>query len=299
MVAKIIAGIGTFFVLVIIVFLAKRAIREKVGNWFKEKSWRIFLIPTAILALNFVLTYIAGNCNLELFGRLAVYLMAPTLLIYFTRNGSGKLGLVLLLFTVLLWLPVEFRWILKSWKIGGIGYPLTAYTAIVFVLMVMEIRKIDLKFDLKMNKGDWKMIGLMIGGLSLPIIPITLAIGFTKLALNPVAEKYPIAVPIVYLLFLFAPALAEEIIFRGLIQNVLGNYLKPTVAIITSSLIFGFAHINNKVGSFDYPNWHYVCFATLAGLAYGYIYWRRQSLTAAVVLHASVDFIWWLILRGV
>lgn len=284
-----------------IVALVPERRREKVSDWFSGKSWRLGLIPGAILLLNLIITTVSGKWNPELFGRLLIYLVLPTLLIAWVgrRKVGQPLGFTEILFILLLWIPVELRFILKSWEAVGMKYPLTAYTVIVFALIVMTgWRRLPLNLDWPMCKEDLVMVGKALGLLALILIPPALLIGFAVPKISSIAINYPYAVPLVFVAFLFAPALAEELIFRGAIQNTIAARLGDRAGLILSSLIFGVAHINNKVGDWAFPNYPYVALASVAGFAYGYVYIKRRSLLAAVLLHASVDFIWWLTLRG-
>ena len=140
------------------------------------------------------------------------------------------------------------------------------------------------------------------------MIRLTLSVGFIKLGINPIAAKYWWGVPLVLCAFWFFPALAEEIVFRAGLQNILCRWWGERIGWVVASLTFGFAHINNSVKAgghkFGFPNWHYVVFASVAGLAYGYLYKKLKdrgnmyALTASVTLHALVDFTWWLIFKG-
>ncbi|MCU0493074.1 MAG: CPBP family intramembrane metalloprotease [Chloroflexaceae bacterium] len=61
----------------------------------------------------------------------------------------------------------------------------------------------------------------------------------------------------------------------------------PTVALVISALMFGASHLNNPplVG-------HYFVLATLAGLAYGWVYQRTGKVTASAVVHLLVNWLW-------
>lgn len=74
---------------------------------------------------------------------------------------------------------------------------------------------------------------------------------------------------------ILAPIL-EESIFRGfLLQGFLNNKMKPWVAILITSLMFGFAHMNP---------WQFIG-AGFLGACFGFIYWRTGSLLLCIFLH--------------
>jgi uncharacterized protein len=96
-------------------------------------------------------------------------------------------------------------------------------------------------------------------------------------------------------IFLFI-ALAEELFFRGLLQNLLEGTLKSRrLAQACASILFGVTHIRHA----PFPNWRYVILATAAGWFYGVAYRKHRSLMASATTHALVDTIWrtWLTLR--
>lgn len=79
----------------------------------------------------------------------------------------------------------------------------------------------------------------------------------------------------------------------GLILTLAGfivfkKYPSPVVAaVIAQGMIFGFAH---------FQDWRYVFFATLAGIGYGYTYFKTRNIVASAMVHMGVDAIWSLFL---
>ena len=83
-------------------------------------------------------------------------------------------------------------------------------------------------------------------------------------------------VSMIILTVVMAPIL-EEILFRGILQKgMINNGMKPWVAIIISSFIFGLIH--------GYP-WQFVG-AGLLGLVLGLVYHKTKSLLIVILLHA-------------
>jgi membrane protease YdiL (CAAX protease family) len=88
-------------------------------------------------------------------------------------------------------------------------------------------------------------------------------------------------------IFLFI-AIAEELFFRGMLQNLLEKSLKNKyVARGIASAVFGFSHIYH-----GFPNWRYVLMAAIAGWFYGTAWHNRRSIMASSVTHAAVDALW-------
>lgn len=84
---------------------------------------------------------------------------------------------------------------------------------------------------------------------------------------------------------LFATCLAEEALFRGILQRLFIQVMpaKPWLGLIIVSTIFGCAHFSGGI--------EYVLVATLAGLGYGYIYFKTEKLSWAIVAHFSVNLL--------
>lgn len=72
-------------------------------------------------------------------------------------------------------------------------------------------------------------------------------------------------------------AFAEEVIFRGWLQDYLG--------VILTSLIFGALHIPPKRS-----HWPWTVSATIMGFGFGYIYEWRGSVTAAFIAHFTINY---------
>lgn len=83
---------------------------------------------------------------------------------------------------------------------------------------------------------------------------------------------------------LLITCVAEEVFFRGLIQQRLERFLNnknissaTTIALFIAALLFGIAHL--KGGLF------YVTMATIAGLIYGLVYIKSRRIETAILTH--------------
>jgi len=73
-------------------------------------------------------------------------------------------------------------------------------------------------------------------------------------------------------------AVGEELLFRGLIQNDLIKLLGDGWGLLMAGLLFGLMHMTWR----SVPE---LGFTFLAGLAFGYAYYRTKSLTMPMVMH--------------
>lgn len=73
--------------------------------------------------------------------------------------------------------------------------------------------------------------------------------------------------------------IAEELIFRGLIFRRLKDYVKPWIAVVISSLVFGLYH----------GNMVQFLYASLLGVLLAIIYQRTGTLWAAIAAHMAVN----------
>jgi len=71
-------------------------------------------------------------------------------------------------------------------------------------------------------------------------------------------------------------ALAEEMLFRGLLQHTLEHFRDPAMAIVSSAVFFALVHFNP---------WTSIQILLL-GLVFGYVTWKSQSIFPAILLHA-------------
>jgi uncharacterized protein len=222
----------------------------------------------------------------------AAYLFAPALLVLLapggdgTRDASGEPPpLVVLAAAVMLWLPVEFD-LLPPLRVPAPRGPdvsrlLGLLDALWLFLTARPLRGAGL------SPPRARDVGLAVAAFAVYAVvalPVGLATGF--IVWNPrLAFPRALATP---LLIYLVTAFPEEFLFRGLIQNALGRLLRPGVALGVASVVFGLAHL---------PDPRYVLLATVAGVAYGWVYARTGRVTAAAVTHALVDAAWVLLLR--
>ena len=79
-----------------------------------------------------------------------------------------------------------------------------------------------------------------------------------------------------------AAGVAEEALFRGVLQAGLADRLSPGAGLLIASLLFGLAHLVTPL---------YAAITVLVGLYLGWIFQASDSLLAAMVTHGLYDFV--------
>ena len=243
-----------------------------------------------------------------------LYLAIPILLMRFRPEGGWLRSLVSILVVLALWLPLEpslfalpfaslglsvVSWItalalpdVGASLLPGLTLPIEKLTGILLALYLFLIRDPlpHFGFDFRFQLRD---VGYAAAGLAFFAvvgIPLGLGIGFLKV--NVVWPGWLDFLGMIlggYLLI----ALAEEILFRGVIQNMLtqrwGHW---AYGLMAAAIIFGASHLNNSTPGFPEPNWAYMIMATVAGLAYGWVWWKTGKVTASALTHMSVNLLW-------
>jgi membrane protease YdiL (CAAX protease family) len=132
-------------------------------------------------------------------------------------------------------------------------------------------------------------VGLALGAvavLAAVAIPAGFAIGFLSIQSRWLGLAHGVARLFGLVVFVGFP---EELLFRGTVQEAFSRLWSPRAGWIVASVVFGLVHLPKHAPP---PNWRYAILATLAGLAYGWVYRKTGKLWAAALTHGTVDWIW-------
>lgn len=121
-----------------------------------------------------------------------------------------------------------------------------------------------------------KLLAMSLLLMVLVFFVLAIILGYSKFE-----PKLPYFTPIWILANLFFTCMAEEAIFRRLIQqkifdSLTGKYTS-IISISIASVAFGLAHFNGGI--------IYVMLASLAGMFYGYIYYKSKRIESSILLH--------------
>jgi membrane protease YdiL (CAAX protease family) len=86
-----------------------------------------------------------------------------------------------------------------------------------------------------------------------------------------------------------APAIAEEILFRGTLLRSFIGLFRPWGAIVVSALLFGAIHMDLTTGGVY--TWYRVPFAASVGIGLGILFVRSRSLVPCILAHATLNTI--------
>lgn len=156
------------------------------------------------------------------------------------------------------------------------AYILPAVYSIILSLCFVHIyeKRIDLK-DIGLTTTNWRkwlIIGSIIG---IPTGIVEYLVLLPEPAFPAFQLRYLLRDYIYMVLFV---GLAEELLFRGIIQTDLQRIFGRLPGLLSASYLFGIMHLTWR----SVPE---LMFTFLAGYLLGYIYNRTGSLTAPIFLH--------------
>jgi membrane protease YdiL (CAAX protease family) len=231
--------------------------------------------------------------------RMIGYVLAPALLLVLRQRGPRP-DLLDLLAVLALWFPIEFDWLPHaSLRLAPrIEIPLPKLVGVDLALLgFLVLRPLDgVGYRFRITGRDAAAAAVAFLAFVAVALPLSFAIGFVAwrgLVVQP--GVWALALVGIYLLI----AIPEELLFRGVIQNLIERrWGRSTLTLLAACVVFGASHLNNATGGHPVPNVAYMVLATLAGLAYGWVWRTTGKLTAAALTHAFVDWLWGIALKA-
>jgi len=131
---------------------------------------------------------------------------------------------------------------------------------------------------------------LLSNGLHRVIVRLALLEDSTLGAIDELVREASPSAPLLVLLAVgLAPALGEELLFRGLLLRVFALRFTGAVAVLASAVLFGAAHLDAVQGTA----------ALFLGAYLGAVTWRAGSLVPAILCHAANNSVAVLGVQGV
>ena len=237
----------------------------------KVSQWLFILaMLAAITVTEWVFAYqdVTYGIGLALFLVIVIYLVnSVTRFSRFVSDCSDSFALVPLYILFTSSLP---------WFFIDQQYLLPAVYSTILALCLWHIYQKRLKFsELGFTKNKWLkylLMGLVIG---IPIGTVEYFVLRPAPAL-PTFEVKNLFLNMVYMLGFVG--LAEELLFRGILQQDLTKVLGWKWAIILASFLFAVMHLTWR----SIPELFFVFFSSLL---LGYLYYKTKSLVAPIVMH--------------
>lgn len=153
------------------------------------------------------------------------------------------------------------------------------YDKALFGILVLAI---VLRPSLNRSFADWRIMSVTM----LPIFSIGLAATF-GVGLLLGYSHFQLDLEILFWPWvfknLFFTVIAEEALFRGLIQRHLTKHLSGVASVAIAAGLFGVAHFAG--------GWQYVLLSSLAGFMYGYCYLKTARIEAAILAHLLLNVV--------
>jgi membrane protease YdiL (CAAX protease family) len=268
-------------------FLAVPPVLARTQRLLGGGSFVVGLVP--LIAVVAYSSLVGGDWKALLGG--VLYVVVPILLLT-SVSGRAPGQWEDYAAVTILWVPVWLQWVYRVFP-----YP-TQLTHVLSVLLALSIgiagflllRGVDnVGYALEWRRGFAWNFGFHFLVLAAIAIPVGLRLHFLVWA--PSIHRLQ---PLVIIGILFFTAWPEELLFRGLLQNLLSRtFANEWAALIVTSIIFGFSHILHAPA----PNWKYVLLASIAGFFYGRAWMKTKSLVPGVIMHALVDICWHVLFR--
>jgi membrane protease YdiL (CAAX protease family) len=253
----------------------------------------------AIITILFLLPYLiycagTGDFRWMAFGKLAALAALPLgLFAAVPVTDARRLNWQDALVLMWLFLPVLFHLISGIWNVPvNLDFMARLFLVGVGAWSFLIQRGIENSgYDFTVSPAIVRDALVSFAGFSAIGIPLGFALRF--IAWNPQYRGIGDLLSTYLTIFLFV-AIAEELFFRGLFQNLLEVSIgsdragSRNLAQAIASVLFGLSHIQHA----PFPNWRYVAMATVAGWFYGWAYRKHRSLMASAGTHALVDTLW-------
>jgi len=275
------------FLLAVMLLSAARNVPDRIAAIAGPASGWLLAVTLFFIFLVYALG--TGTASFARLGATAAFIFLPLALLS-TAQTAAPGSWQDLFILVAIWVTVKFGPSHWFWPYPGgrLAYIFTVVLAVNIAIAGFILLRHTKNVGYHIGWGtSWTLY--ILGSLTLiacTVIPLGLKLHF--LSYSPHLSQWKSFLPL-SVAILFFTAWPEELLFRGLLQNLLSRASNNnTAGWITASILFGFSHITN----IHFPNWRYVLLATIAGLFYGWTWRKTGSIFASAIVHASVDILW-------
>ncbi len=293
-----------FVLATIIVLLLIPPINEIIIDYFKNHL-HFYPILVLYLLLLPILNWIYSGDIISAFTSFLLWYMLPTVLFIIPAYlPKTRFNFIFQIVSVLLF-AIGFDSRYTNSVVSGFVSEQYTFNALWISSLILLLYSVQMKdFTKKVNwKPSMRKLlypSVLSAGIVIISVPIGLATGFLTWSPNwPGSLMFILSFIGIWLTI----ALPEELIARAVIQHQLTesvidkekNFYKywKWIVLVVVSILFGASHWNNTSPEFI---WVYILLASIAGIAYGYSWWKG-GLFSAMLLHTIVDWIWALLFK--
>jgi membrane protease YdiL (CAAX protease family) len=173
---------------------------------------------------------------------------------------------------------------------GGLGFLAIGLAWVFGVPLREQVAKSGAELGWAVLRGAEVTIGLLLVFFWLMHSPRPALRQLRAQVETLVREMFPSASLAQFALVAALAGIGEELLFRGVVQTLIGRWTipvvgldaAPVVGLVAASLLFGFAHALSKL---------YFVFAALVGLCFGWLMMAYNDLVAPIVAHGLYDFV--------
>jgi uncharacterized protein len=289
-----------FFFLAMLLFAA-RGVEDRLASRFGAGSG--YLLGTALFLVYVI--YALGT-NTFAFTRAAVITGLVFLPLALAASAQRKppgawqdFATILAVWLAVKPLPNPWGWSLSHWLWpypgGRLAYIFTVLlcvnVALAAFLLLRRVNGVGYSIGWGRHWSFFILASFIVFGCI--AIPLGQAIHFIQF--EPQWSQLK-SLPLLSLGIFFFTAWPEELLFRGLLQNMLSRASNSELTgWWTASILFGLSHLTNM----GFPNWRYVILASVAGFFYGWTWRKTGSIFASALVHAAVDVTWHFLFRTV
>jgi len=282
------------------VALTQAAFVRQLRHWALMSPWLAGGLPFLLLVPYLILGLGTATFSLVAFAKVIAYILVPTALLLPDRlHHRETLGWRDVLAMLALAVPVSAGWLQGIWIWPQDIYvfrPIFCVLVGGYAFMVLrDLQGVGFRLVWKKNDVGYALLNLL--AFSLLAIPLGIALNFIHPHATAAVGHGVNLGPVGNFFFLFigiylTVAIPEELLFRGILQNLLVRSIhkgpRGLYGLLIASVVFGASHLHHA----PVPNWRYAILATLAGIFYGNVYRTRQRLCASALTHALVDALW-------
>lgn len=274
-----------------ILFVPLWAFGFNAGSWLagklRSRVLRV-LLPGALVAYYPVITMPANQFHPTTMAELLAMVIGIAALLEYSGVGrfrSQPLPSRELLALAVAGLPLQLRWHEQEFQ-GGSGVLLKLLLLDAALYGFLVIRKLEnIGYDLRFRWRD-AAVGLRELAFFAPIgILLAVASGFSRVHAS--LPAFSIAITFSMAIFFFV-ALPQELLFRGILQNLLERSFASPLALLVTASVFGCSHLNQGTAF----NWRFSLLAAVAGIFYGRAWSQAHRIWPAALTHTAVNLIW-------